>query len=70
MVKGDCLACQRLGVCSATNPELVRNSFTCEFFAGAPEPEYLARMEMIQRFGEDMAVLAMMNRSREVDAEE
>jgi hypothetical protein len=59
---GDCLSCQRLGVCSATNAELVRNSFTCEFFVGVLEPVYLARVEMMKRFGEVVAITAMLNR--------
>lgn len=58
---GDCLSCQRLAVCSATNVRRVQDSYTCEFFVGAPEPVYLARLESIRKFGE-AAVEAMLTR--------
>jgi hypothetical protein len=69
VLRGDCLSCQRLGVCSETNEEKVRLSYTCDLFTGAPEPVYLARLEMMRKFGESMAIKGMLNRPVEVEEE-
>ena len=65
MKRGDCLSCQTLGVCSLTSYERVRDSFTCDFFHGASEPEYVARLEAIARFGEPLAIQAMLKQSQD-----
>ena len=67
---GDCLSCQSLGVCSRTDLEKVRSSYTCELFSGASEPVYIARLEMMKRFGEVSAITAMLNRVAEPTEEE
>lgn len=62
---GDCLSCQMLGVCSLTDLEKVRSSYTCVFFRGVPEPMFLARVEMMKQFGETMAIKAMLTPTEE-----
>lgn len=70
ILKGDCLSCTRVSSCSVTSAEKVRGGFTCQIFEGVPEPEYVARLEMIRKYGEQQAVQAMLDRPVEKGDEE
>lgn len=61
VLKGDCLSCSKVSSCSATSVEKIIEGFTCQLFEGVPEPEYIARLEMIQKYGEQ-TIQAMLNR--------
>ena len=63
--RGDCLSCRRVGTCSETNEEKVKNSFTCQLFEGVLEAEYLARIDTMKKYGEHQAVRALLNRPEE-----
>lgn len=60
--KGDCLSCTKVGSCTGTDVEKVRWGFTCQLFEGIPEAEYLARIDMMKKYGETQAIRAMLNR--------
>lgn len=59
---GDCLACQKLSTCTETSVEKVRTSYTCPLFEEVPEPVFLARWEMMQKHGEEIAIEAMLEK--------
>jgi hypothetical protein len=63
--KGDCLSCKKVSTCTGTSAERVYAGFTCQLFEGVPEPEYLARLEMIKQYGEPQAIRAILNRLTE-----
>jgi len=60
--KGDCLSCKKVGSCLATDAGKVLGGFTCQLFEGVTEPEYLARVAMMKKYGDNQAIRAMLNR--------
>lgn len=60
--KGDCLSCKKVTSCTGTDSEKVRLGFTCQLFEGILEAEYLARIDMMKKYGETQAIKAMLNR--------
>jgi hypothetical protein len=67
---GDCLTCTRLGECSETSPDKIKTSYVCSLFRPVPEPVYMARHVMMETYGEDAAIAAMLDRPEEPDPEE
>jgi hypothetical protein len=61
-VKGDCLTCSKIDICSKTSVEKVLNSFTCILFEPISEPVYRARVTLMEQYGEVPAVVAMLKR--------
>jgi len=68
--KGDCLSCKKVGSCLGTSIEKVLGGFTCQLFEGIVEPEYLARIATMKKYGENQAIRAMLNRPVEKGDEE
>jgi hypothetical protein len=68
-MKGDCLSCSRLGNCAETSVEKVLSDFTCVLYEPVEEPVYLARAQMMEKFGEALAVQAMLERPEEPQEE-
>jgi hypothetical protein len=60
IIRGDCLACTKLGKCQTTSVDRVLEGFTCWQFDPAPEPVAMARWNMMQQVGEKTAVRAMV----------
>lgn len=60
--KGDCLSCKRVTSCTGTDSEKVRSGFTCQLFEGILEAEYLARIDMMKKYGDTQAIKALLNR--------
>lgn len=72
-MRGECLACTKLATCGETTAERVLSSFTCFLFEPVAESVYLARVTMMQKYGEMSAVCAMLTRppqEEEVDTNE
>lgn len=70
ILRGECLACDRLGECTKTNVELVLQSYTCASFEPTPEPVYVARWDLMQQFGPQSAVEAMLLQQKPEQEEE
>lgn len=68
-LRGECLACSKLGECGETSEEKVLQSFTCMLFAEAPEAVYVARWVMMKQYGEQTAVRAMLAATHEEEEE-
>lgn len=64
-MRGDCLSCSRLGNCAQTSVEKVLADFTCVLYEPVEEPVYLARAQMMEKFGEELAVKAMLEKPEE-----
>lgn len=64
-MRGDCLSCSKVEICSATSVEKILNSFTCPLYESIPEPVYRARVMLMQQFGDVAAVKAMMQKPPE-----
>ncbi len=58
--RGDCLTCARIYECSITTLERVLSSYTCPLFDAVPSPTYEARVRLMEMFGDEGAVAAMM----------
>lgn len=59
-LRGECLACAKLGACRETSVERVLRSYTCALFEAALEPVYEARWTAMKQYGEENAVKAML----------
>lgn len=70
ILKGDCLSCKKVGSCLVTDAQKILDGFTCQLFEGVTEPEYLARIETMKKYGEGQAIRAILNRSVEKGDEE
>lgn len=57
---GECVACQRLVSCSEASVERVLTSYVCPLFKPVSEAEYLARWDMMKRFGNRVAIRALV----------
>lgn len=57
---GECLACQRLVACSEATEDRVLTSYVCPLFTAVPEAEFVARWNMMQQYGERVAVRALV----------
>ena len=68
-MRGDCLSCSRLGKCAETSLEKVLKDFTCILYDSVEEPVYQARAQTMERFGEVLAVQAMLERPEEPQEE-
>ncbi len=69
-MRGDCLSCSRLQSCAETDVEKVLNDYTCVLYDPVEEPVYWARAHMIEKFGEVLAVEAMLDRPEDGDKNE
>lgn len=61
-MRGDCLSCSKVDICSATSVERILTSFTCPLYEAIPEPVYRARVMLMLQFGDEAAVKAMMQK--------
>lgn len=68
-MRGECLACSRIAECSITSMQKVLSSFTCPLFEEVPGPVYQSRVVLMQQFGEEGAVAAMMMKPTSPDEE-
>lgn len=68
--KGDCLSCKKVSSCLGTDAEKVRDGFTCQLFEGVPEPEYLARIATMKKYGEPQAIRALLDRPEDKGEED
>lgn len=64
-MRGDCLSCSKVAICSATSVEKVLTSFTCPLYEAILEPEYRARVMLMWQFGDLAAVKAMLQKPEE-----
>lgn len=64
-MRGDCLSCSKVEICTATSVEKILNSFTCPLYEPVPEPVYRARVMLMMQFGDIAAVKAMMQKPPE-----
>jgi hypothetical protein len=60
IIRGECLACTKLGSCREATVDRVLTSYTCLLFQPVQEPVYLARWETMQKLGDHRAVSAML----------
>lgn len=60
--RGDCLCCSKIKVCALTSVEKALGGFTCQYFEGVIEAEWMARMDAMEKFGDVISVQAMMDR--------
>lgn len=60
--RGDCLSCKKIGSCLATDEEKIYQGYTCQLFEAILEPEYLARLDMMKKYGDAQAIRAFLNR--------
>jgi hypothetical protein len=61
-MRGDCLSCSRISRCSETSVEKVLNDYTCVLYEPVNEPTYKARVDTMEKFGEVVAIRAMLDR--------
>lgn len=61
-MKGDCLSCNRLGKCNETDLKKVLNDYSCVLYQPVEAPVYWARAQMMEDFGDSLAVKAMLER--------
>lgn len=57
---GECLACYKLSLCLDTSLERVMTGYTCPLFGPVPEGVFMARIDMIQRYGDVQAIETML----------
>lgn len=69
-MRGDCLTCCKIDICSKTDVEKVLNSFTCILFEPISEPVYRARVLLMEQYGEVPAVEAMLKRPPKITTQE
>jgi hypothetical protein len=69
-MRGDCLTCSLIGTCSRTSVQKVLDSFTCALYEPVPAPVYHSRVMMMQTYGDEVAVQAMMNDQQHQKEEE
>lgn len=68
-MRGDCLTCLRVDICSETSVEKVLRSYTCVLFEAISEPVYLARVKLMEQYGEVATVEAMLRRPPQITQE-
>lgn len=68
-MRGDCLSCARLQKCTETNVERVLTDYTCSSYDPVKEPVYWARAHMMEKFGDVLAVEAILDRPDEPEGE-
>lgn len=61
-LRGECLACRKIGNCLQTSVDKAWWGFTCPLFEEVSEPEYLARINAMEEYGDVIAIRAMLNR--------
>lgn len=69
-LRGDCLTCARVSACPETSLERVKESYSCPLFQEVPEPVYLARIHMIEVYGEEAGIHSLLDRPAEEDEPE
>jgi hypothetical protein len=57
---GECLLCQRLISCSETSVERALSSYVCPLFNTVLEAEFLARWNMMKKYGDRVAIGALI----------
>lgn len=72
ILRGECLACAKLGSCRETNVERILRSYTCVMFEAVAEPVYQARWTAMKQYGEENTAKAMLklNDPPEVEGED
>lgn len=68
-MRGECLACKKVQTCTETSIQRLKSGYTCPLFEEVPEPVYTARYDLIQMYGEEMALRAIMNRATKEEEE-
>ena len=69
-MRGECLACKKVDRCSETSIGRMWQGYTCPLFEEVLEPTYAARYDLIQQYGESMALRAIKNGIEELEAPE
>jgi hypothetical protein len=69
ILRGDCLTCAKIHDCNEVTIERVKESYTCPLFSATDEAVYLARLHMMQVYGEENAIEAMLDRPTDPDEE-
>lgn len=64
---GECLICSKVNSCSETSAEKIKQSYVCVLFHPVSEPVYLARLQMLNEYGEQSAIIAILNRPPELE---
>lgn len=59
-MRGDCLTCSKISTCSTTSVVKALSDFTCVLYEPVLEPVYVARVAMMQQYGEEITVRAML----------
>lgn len=59
-MRGECLACSMIEICSETSVEKVLGSYTCPLFEPISAPVYVSRVMMMQQYGDEFAIRAIM----------
>lgn len=69
-MRGECLACKKVNRCTETNLVRMKSGYTCPLFEEVPEPIYTARYDLIQQYGDEMALRAIKDGPEEEVREE
>lgn len=62
VLRGECLCCSKVSLCTETNFDRIMESYTCPLFEGIPEPIYMARIEMMMKYGAEATIGSMLPR--------
>ena len=65
-MRGDCLSCCKVDICSATSVERILTSYTCVLFEAIPEPVYRARVQLMEQYGEVATATALLKRPPQI----
>lgn len=63
-MKGFCLSCSRINTCNETSRQKVVSDYTCSRFAPVAEAVFRAREATIEKYGEKLAIDAMLDRQK------
>lgn len=61
-MRGYCLSCTRIADCNETDVEKVKSDYTCLRYEPVEEAVFRAREFTIAKYGDSLAIQAMLNR--------
>jgi hypothetical protein len=61
-LRGECLCCSKVSLCTDTSFDKIMSSYTCPLFEGISEPVYMARITMMQQYGATATIESMLMR--------
>lgn len=61
-LKGECLSCNKVSKCSQTDEQKIIDGFTCALYAPISSELFMARLYVIDRFGEISGAKAIMEK--------